>query len=748
MDSVTKTGVSYRFDDVEVDCDRRRVEKDGQQCKLTPRAFDVLVYLIEHSGRVVGKQELFDNVWKEQFVTDNALTRIIKEIRQVIGDDADAPRYIETVPKHGYRFIAEVGTNGPQRVREAELVASDQPESEQVDAPDAFTGPESTSPAESEAPKAAFRASAAWLVGAAIIGVAAIAALISWNNQTRPDPGPTAGVLRNIQVTTWQGLDVYPTLAPDGNSIAYSSDHDGSFEIYVRPLTPGAREIQVTNDGQQNFQPSWSPDGRLIAYYSKNRGGIWLMPASGGVAKQLTEFGSRPAWSPDGSSIAFQSSGLTDLSATSVGAISPSTLWAVPTRGGDPTPITQVGNPAGGHGAPSWSPDGSQIVFVAYDGTLSTMWTISLKDNELKRVKESRVYFYDPIYAPDGEHIYYGGVSEAGSFVLCSLRVSGSTGEPVGEPVEVVNTGLIRVKNLTISADGKKIAYSGPTMKGNISSIQVSPGTAAPIGAPVSLTQSTSYRKGLPHFSPDGQRIAYVDFRGGVNQDVWVMDTDGKNPLQLTTDPAVDWAPSWFPDNDRIAFQSLREGRQAVWSISTRSGRETLLVDPGIAIGWPTLSPDGKRIAFNSTESGTINVWLVPIDGGAPRQLTFDSETMGWPCWSPDGSLIAFQTKRGDDTHIMIMPADGGAATQLTLDRGQSWPHDWSPDGDKIVYAGQRNDLWNIYWVSRSTKAQERMTTNSKLNAFVRYPAWSPDGDKIVYEYSETTGNIWLLELK
>ncbi|MFY9609689.1 MAG: winged helix-turn-helix domain-containing protein [Blastocatellia bacterium] len=739
MDSATKAGVSYRFDDVVVDCNRLRVEKDGQPRKLTPRAFDVLVYLVEHRGRVVEKQELFDNVWKEQFVTDNALTRIIKEIRQVIGDDADAPRYIETVPKRGYRFIAEVETNGPDTLQEGEALASEQS--------DALTETEPNLPANDKS-RAGFRRNALTLFGAVLIAVAAIAALISWNNQTRPDPNPTAGVLRNIQVTTWQGLDAYPTLAPDGNSIAYSSDRDGSFETYVRPLTPGAREIQVTNDGQQNFQPSWSPDGKLIAYYAKNRGGIWLMPASGGVAKQLTEFGSRPAWSSDGASIAFQSYGLTDLSATSVGAISPSTLWAVPTRGGDPTPITQVGNPPGGHGAPSWSPDGSRIVFVAYDGALSTIWTISVKGNELKRVNESRVYFYDPIYGPDGEHIYYGGVSEAGSFVLCSLRVSGSTGENLVAPVEMVNTGLMRAKNLTISADGKKIAYSAPTMKGNISSIPLSAGSSAAAGASASLTASTSYRKGLPHISPDGQRIAYVDFRGGVNQDIWVMDSDGNNPLQLTTDPRVDWAPSWFPDNDRIAFQSYRQDRQAVWSISTKSGRETLLVDPGIAIGWPRLSPDGKRIAFNSTESGTINIWVIPVEGGTPRQLTFDSEAMGWPCWSPDGTLIAFQTKRGEDTNIMLMPADGDTPTQLTFDLGQSWPGDWSPDGDKIVYAGQRNDLWNIYWVSRSTKSQKQMTTNSKLNAFVRYPAWSPLGDKIVYEYSETTGNIWLLELK
>ena len=100
--------VCYEFDDVFVDSANFRVQKGGAIRALTPRAFDVLVFLVEHQGRVVEKKELFEQVWKESFVTDNALTRIVKEIRQTIGDDAEAPRYIETAPKRGYRFIATV----------------------------------------------------------------------------------------------------------------------------------------------------------------------------------------------------------------------------------------------------------------------------------------------------------------------------------------------------------------------------------------------------------------------------------------------------------------------------------------------------------------------------------------------------------------------------------------------------------------------------------------------------------------
>jgi Tol biopolymer transport system component len=121
---------------------------------------------------------------------------------------------------------------------------------------------------------------------------------------------------------------------------------------------------------------------------------------------------------------------------------------------------------------------------------------------------------------------------------------------------------------------------------------------------------------------------------------------------------------------------------------------------------------------------------------------------MSFPCWSPDGKLIAFQIKRGEDSHLAIMPTGGGEVTQLTSDPGQSWVHGWSPESDKIIFAGFRQGYWNLYWVSIATKTQKQLTHYAKLNAYVRYPAWSPLGNQIAYEYAETTGNIWLMELK
>ncbi len=164
-----------------------------------------------------------------------------------------------------------------------------------------------------------------------IAAVLAVSFFIWKSRQIQTD---AVNFLKPSQITTWTSLDIYPSFSPDGNSIAYSSDHGGNFEIYVKPLAPGANEIQLTSDGQQNFQPAFSPDGKSIAFHSKDRGGIWIIPATGGKTKQITTFGSRPAWSPDGNFIAFQSNPITDLGASALPATPPSTIWMVSSQGG------------------------------------------------------------------------------------------------------------------------------------------------------------------------------------------------------------------------------------------------------------------------------------------------------------------------------------------------------------------------------------------------------------------------------
>jgi Tol biopolymer transport system component/DNA-binding winged helix-turn-helix (wHTH) protein len=740
----------YQFDNVQVEPEGFRLWKADAPVQIEPKAFRVLLFLIENRGRLVEKRELLDAVWKETFVTENALTREIAQLRKALGEKAKEAKYIETVPTRGYRFIADVEVkNGPRAREEAKaekiaaLEKADTPqESEQASLPDSPSGVAAVKG--SEAKRRAFLKSPVIFVLLGVLLLLALGGILLWKFLRRP-AAATLSVRRTTQVTTYPGLDIYPSLSPDGSSLAYSSDHEGNFEIYVKPLASGGHEIKITSDGEQNSEPAWSPDGQYIAYHSGNRGGIWVVPALGGSTRRLTQFGSKPAWSRDGSIIAFQSEAPSDLSSSAYGAVPPSTIWMVQSRGGQPTQLTQVGIPAGGHNSPTWSPDGKRIVFLAYSTSNSEIWSVSVESKELKRLTSQQLFF-DPIYAPDGEAVYCIGISR-NMYGLWRIPVSPASGERSGEVAEVQSAGPLPIRNLTISTDGKKIAYSARSLTSDIWTVPVSPATNEATGVPVPLLQDRSVRKTNPTISPDGKKIALGVWRAGSPGSVWLMDAGGKNMSQLTTASASSGMPSWL-SNDEVAYVVYRQDNVIFSSTNLKTGSERPLLPLASDVDFARLSPDGKQVAYNSGKGGTINVWKIALDTGQPTQLTFDKELMGWPAWSPDGRLLAFEMKRGDDTHIAIMPSDGGEITQLTFDRGQSWPHTWSPDGEKIAFAGFRNGVWNIWWVSVKDKTQKQLTNFNKLSAYLRYPAWSPLGNQIVFEYAEMTGNIWMMEFK
>ncbi len=552
--------------------------------------------------------------------------------------------------------------------------------------------------------------------------------------------------LKPVQVTSSAGLDINPAFSPDGKSLAYASDRTGSFEIYVRPLLAGAREIQITNDGARNLQPVWSPGGESLAYVSKTKGGIWVVPSLGGVPRRLTDFGSAPAYSPDGSWIAFQADPVNDVSAGAFPALPPSTIWLVPATGGKPTRITEPGVPGGGHGSPSWSPDGVRIVFVTYIRPGSEMWTVDRDGKDLRVVTRSLPYIFDPVFAPDGRSLYFssaGRVASSLGISLWNIPVSRKTGVATGEAIELLNFGTSAVRQISVSRDGRKLAMSAISTASNLWSLPMTDGVP---GEPSALTRGTG-RNSRPVFSPDGKKIAYSYWRTGGNNDLWLIDADGRNAAQLTADPANDDYPTWFPDGERLAFSSTRSGRLTLWSLSIATSREEPMADLDSTVDTIRLSPNGKWIAYNSKKAGgTINVWLVSVDGSSPRQLTFDKELAGYPCWSPDSAFVAIEVKRGANYHVALVPREGGEPSLITSAPGLDWPNSFSPDGRAILFAGFRDGFWNLWTVDRTTKAETRLTQYASPGIYVRYPAYSPKGDQIVYELAETNGNIWMVE--
>ncbi len=575
-----------------------------------------------------------------------------------------------------------------------------------------------------------------WIAVMAGLGLAA-AAVAAWRAGRATLPG-----LEPVQVTTAPGLELFPTFSPRSDAIAFASDRSGSFQIYVRSLAADGRERPLTSEGH-NFQPAWSPDGRSIAFHRRGDG-VWLVSAEGGTARQLTRFGSQPAWSPDGGRLVFQSEPLVDLAPNAFPALPPSTLWVVRRDGGDPWPLTRAGQPAGGHGAPDWSPDGKRIVFSAAARRAAEIWSVAADGSDLARLVADRPYAFDPVHAADGRTVYFAAWSGRLTYGIWSVRLSPRDGRPEGLPVETANLGGSRVRHLAVSPDGRRIAYSGLTLTSNLWSVPVSSrGQRTAVAHPLTADTGKSAR---PAFSPDGRRLAFDRGRPGNPTDIWLMDVGTGQATPLTTHRAEESLASWFPAGDRVAFLSDRSGGFAVWSIGLEDRSERLLLDLEHDVDWPRLSPDGREIAFNSARSGgVLNTWVVPVGGTTARQLTFDRELMGFPCWSPNGKLLAVEVRRGEDTHLALVSRQGGAPRQLTSDPGQSWPYSWSPDGAHVTFAGLRNGVWNVWSVAVGTGEQAQLTDHGRLSTYVRTPAWSPRGDQIVYEYAETNGDIWMI---
>src|SRR5687767_5464761 len=269
----------YEFDDFIVDVKTFRIRKGGQPIAIEPKAFETLVFLIDHRDRVVEKNELLDAIWKDAFVSPNSLTRAVAQLRKALGDDAKEARYIETIPTRGYRFLAEariaeagdqLPLSSPSLKAVAERPLSElPPDLKAIPFDDQITGWRKTP-----------------LSVAAVILIFLIlgwSAIFLWKSSRSWSGDAAAVVSRVTQITTTPGVDLFPAFSPDGSMLAYSSLRGDRYELFVRQLTPGGREIQITSDDGQNIQPAWSPDGKLIAYHARNRRGIWIRPSLGGL---------------------------------------------------------------------------------------------------------------------------------------------------------------------------------------------------------------------------------------------------------------------------------------------------------------------------------------------------------------------------------------------------------------------------------------------------------------------------------
>lgn len=261
MRDVLGTSKAVRFGVFEVDLEAGELHKNGLKVKLQEQPFQVLALLLERAGEVVTGEELCASLWPDgTFVEfDRSLNIAVNKIREALGDSAASPRFVETVPRRGYRFIAPVEKLGP--------------------APPAGATAAPPSP-----PRRRVRA--AWMVlPAAVAAVGAVLWYSGWRT-----PGEKASP-RIVPLTSYPGQELYPTFSPDGNEIAFAWNGAAgdNFDIYRLPI--GAVEpLRLTHDPAEDFSPAWSPDGRLIAFkrvLAPGKTAVFLIPALGGSEQKV-----------------------------------------------------------------------------------------------------------------------------------------------------------------------------------------------------------------------------------------------------------------------------------------------------------------------------------------------------------------------------------------------------------------------------------------------------------------------------
>lgn len=728
--------MSYRFDDVEVDPHAFRVTKAGEPVRLEPKAVELLLFLATRPGRLVSKAEIQAAVWKDTAVTENALTRLVAQIRRGLGDDAREARYIETVPTRGYRFVALLRGGAV---------------SEAPAAPGASLGP----PLEAAASRVEPAVPRPWGPGLRLVAVVCAALAVSFvalgarRWMTRPPVTIVApaspGALGEQQVSTSAGLNISPCFSPDGASLAYASQRGVSMEIVLRALAPGARELAITSDGMQNVQPAFSPDGRLLAYHSVGRGGLWIVPALGGVPRQLTHFGSSPAWSPDGKTIAFQGQAWVGSGEGNFAAGEGSSLWTVSAAGGEPRPLTTIAAVGpGGQGAPAWSPDGRLISFLAGPRVM----VVRADGSGLRRTSAGPQWFTGVAWEKDGRSQIWLG-SDAGRWFVWRVPVSPESGELAGAP-QVIAGGGERASawsHVALSSSGRSVAYVTFRTRYEILSVGVTP-EGRPIGEPRPAVMDVGGRKIPLGVSPDGRLLAFGTMRPGVGLSLWVADAATGDARVVAEEPGASWSRGFFPDSRTLGFVRGGRERPTFWTVDVETGVTHQQAVLARHLNWPaSVSPDGTRLVAHGAVEGPLNVWEMALAGGEARKLTDDGEGAGWPVWSPDGRQLAVELMRGGDTRIGLVPSAGGAVRELLSRPGQSWPQSFSPDGRRIAFAGQRDGLWNVYTVAVEGGEERRLTPYATPSLYVRYPYWFPRGDRLAYEFADSASTVWVATL-
>ena len=731
----------YSFDGFELDAANRQLRRGDKPLSLPAKAFDVLVALVENNGRLVSKDEIFANVWHDQIVEESNLTVHVSQLRKALGENKNNPRYIETVPGYGYRFVGELSdTEDEEFVIETETLSritieteSEPPASagglfadtEILDESRSLKNKSLSLPDVAASPR--FRVSTSQKAAAGALVILSMIGGIFWLSSRNQNNGaivPDARAEKQTRIKrlTSKGTVDHGVLSPDGKFFVYSlRERDRFRDSLWLGQTSGNSDVQLLPAADLTYNPrSFSADGNWL-YYSVSEprgfdnGTLYKIQVLGGVPqKLLSSISVYAVLSPDEKQVAFiRGNRENKMTSLVIANLDSSGEREIVVR---PTEQSFI------NFSLSWSADGVFVAFAAESGKDKSqeIFTANTANGEVRQITSLEWINISRIeWLRDGSGLVLAA-RDKNSFAANQLwQIDHESGKAQKITHDLQHYG----STLSLSADSNALVAVQAVRESNI---WIAP--AENLADARQITFGSSGHEGWfgIDWTPDG-KIIYTA-RTDQSLTLWTMDADGANAKQITSAGFLDERPSATADGKFIVFQSNRSGTTEIWRMNPDGADlRQLTIDGRNSV--PHSTPDGKTIVYTHAGGGTNSASRVSIEGGEAVQIT-DSECFNARV-SPDGNFIACGFRSDGKTRLAIIPIAGGEPVKL-FDVPSTYNFDgsirWSRDGKSVAYRDWANGVWSQSVDGGEPKRLEGLPAE-KLYQF----EWSPNGKQFAF---------------
>jgi Tol biopolymer transport system component/DNA-binding winged helix-turn-helix (wHTH) protein len=741
MTTSVKPGRLLRFGEFELHQDAGELRRNGTRVSLPEQPFRLLTVLLERPGAIATRDELRERLWGADTFVDfeHGLNAAVKRLRDALGDSAEQPRYIETVPKRGYKFIATL---------------------------DGVV----TAPAESEVAPVAAGRRRLWRdfgIAVAVVVVGLIAAAF-W-------PGRPSSAARNERLLTpGDGLRTNPAWSPDGLMIAYASAAAGTWDIWIQPVA-GGPALPVTKLPGAELNPSWSPDGSTIVFDSIEPEGIYTVPMLGGEPTRLTTFGAKPRWSPDGRQILF---GATERAVNGVHQ----RLYLIGMDRRPPRPVLEREiSSLDDVRSWCWQRDSRRVSLVAARrGQPPGLFTVPIEGGaavETRIPSDVRLNLDQAAWAADGRSVYVigwrtDGTSDGWRFLLDSRTLQ-------VERAEQLKAGGASVRDAAISPDGTRLAFALLTSSTRLWKVPLDADTTTATGDGTPDTEPGAVA-GNADLAADGRSLAYVTFYpGSPTSELRLRDVTSGASQTLANDGHWRRSLQWSRDGQSLAYGIYlqtgdSETRETAIAVRRMSSNEERIITtrrvfrPYHVYAFPTdWSPKGDAVlAASDYLSPQFSLALFPVAAApsAEKSATVVVSDPDYNVWqgnySPNGRWLAFVANsrvNGTMTVEIVSSAGGPAADWLHVSTsGAADKPRWSPDGRRLYYTERGSVGYNVWSVpfdpvrgrltGKASQVTRFMNPGHLLSPDLGHAEPSISRTFMILPIMERRGGIWMLD--